>query len=455
MLFSRRRTGSNLVGKARLFGKDIELSERVKYLGVILYRKLNWIAHVTDIRPMLSHVCVVWWPRLDVERAKREISEVQRLVCLCATGAMKTTATAAIEVLLSVPPMDILVKAKAFITADRLAQCDLWTSDFQNGHCRIRNVISNHIFEMPRDRITPRLEFERNFDAIFPSRQEWMRGWPTCLPIGGCIRFTDGSKTNEGTGAGVYVPEEEDGTWYHLGNHPSVFQAETFAALMGACESLPEEAQGKKVFICSDSESAIKALVSPVITSKLVKECKDYLNQRGLANQVTLVRVPGHSNVEDNERADESASVDGAEPYVPIPQSLCMKAVNDWVKAEHAKRWLAYEGGVHTKHFLSKPLGRWSRELRKMDRNRIRRVVGAITGHCGLNKHLTKMTIRSDSDCSCGTDEETGLHVICECPKFHHLRLRTFGSYVLRPSDVVKLGPVVLDRFLAATLRLS
>ncbi len=152
--------------------------------------------------------------------------------------------------------------------------------------------------------------------------------------------------------------------------------------------------------------------------------------------------------VERLARLGSSALVSGPEPYLPIPQSLCLKAVNDWVKAEHAKRWLAYEGGVHTKHFLSKPLERWSRELRKMDRNRIRRVVGAITGHFGLNKHLTRSI-------SCGTDEETGLHVICECPKFHNLRRRTLGSYVVQPSDVVKLGPVVLDRFLAATLRLS
>lgn len=48
IIISRRRSGSDLVGKIRLFNKDIELSTQVKYLGVILESMLSWIAHVED-----------------------------------------------------------------------------------------------------------------------------------------------------------------------------------------------------------------------------------------------------------------------------------------------------------------------------------------------------------------------------------------------------------------------
>ena len=48
VLFTRRRTCSDQVGRTEFFGKHVELSSQVKYLGVILDSKLNWIAHVKD-----------------------------------------------------------------------------------------------------------------------------------------------------------------------------------------------------------------------------------------------------------------------------------------------------------------------------------------------------------------------------------------------------------------------
>lgn len=44
-------------------------------------------------------------------------------------------------------------------------------------------------------------------------------------------------------------------------------------------ELLPIETQGQEIFITSDSDSMIKALVSPVTTSNLIRKMKDYLNQ--------------------------------------------------------------------------------------------------------------------------------------------------------------------------------
>jgi len=70
---------------------------------------------------------VVWWPRLDVACERKENNEIQRLVCICATRAMKTTATAAMEMLIAIPPVQAFVQAKTSATADRLVQNELWT----------------------------------------------------------------------------------------------------------------------------------------------------------------------------------------------------------------------------------------------------------------------------------------------------------------------------------------
>ncbi len=40
----------------------------------------------------------------------------------------------------------------------------------------------------------------------------------------------------------------------------------------------------------------------------------------------------------------------------------------------------------------------------------------------------------------CGPEEETGLHVICDCPKFSQLRRMFSGSYVMQPTEVIRLG---------------
>ena len=67
-------------------------------------------------------------------------------------------------------------------------------------------------------------------------------------------------------------------------------------------------------------------LMSPVTTSKLIKECSGY--QMGLNNWITLVCVSGYSGsgVEDNEKADEMSRISssmlscGPEPQIPVPQ---------------------------------------------------------------------------------------------------------------------------------------
>jgi len=49
-------------------------------------------------------------------------------------------------------------------------------------------------------------------------------------------------------------------------------------------------------------------------------------------------------------------------------------------------------------------------------RTDLRILIGLLTGHADLNRHLTLMRIRTDRACPlCQEDEETVLHLLGEC----------------------------------------
>ena len=52
------------------------------------------------IRPVLTYGSMIWW----LKTSKTELKKLKRLAFLAITGEMKTTPTAAVEVLLALPP---------------------------------------------------------------------------------------------------------------------------------------------------------------------------------------------------------------------------------------------------------------------------------------------------------------------------------------------------------------
>ena len=144
--FTKRRALQGLKPPV-LGGREIPLVKEIKYLGVIFDQKLTWRPHITKttkkasialgrcrrmcgknwglnpkmtlwlytrvIRPMITYGSVVWWPRTQQQGAIRLLSGIQRLACLSVTGAMKTTPTAAMEVLLNLPPLHHIHTSRA------------------------------------------------------------------------------------------------------------------------------------------------------------------------------------------------------------------------------------------------------------------------------------------------------------------------------------------------------
>ena len=151
--FTRKRKLPGF-SQPHLFGKALHRSMSVKYLVVILDSRLTRKVHVdvkvkkaqnlmwacrracgvtwglkhrvgpwlyvTIIRPSVTFASLVWWPGCQTASAKKKLSRVQRLACLGTTGAMRTTPTNAMEILICLSPLDLVVQSEARSAAHRL-----------------------------------------------------------------------------------------------------------------------------------------------------------------------------------------------------------------------------------------------------------------------------------------------------------------------------------------------
>ncbi|CAG9817087.1 unnamed protein product [Phaedon cochleariae] len=165
----------------------------------------------------------------------------------------------------------------------------------------------------------------------------------------------------------------EKGISVPLDKYASVFQAEVFSIL--TCVQENSGRSGRlPVTICSDSKAAIMASRSNRITTKLVSECRSALENMAKTRKVILMWVPGHSGIPGNE---EARSYD----YV-------LHGGN------------ATEAGMRqAKLHIKEPSRRLTREILSLNERDLKMVVGLLTGHNHLNRHLELIGIKDDPIC--------------------------------------------------------
>jgi hypothetical protein len=205
--------------------------------------------------------------------------------------------------------------------------------------------------------------------------------------------------------------------------------------------------QDKQVFICSDSQAALKALHSYKFESKLVLECWNLLHEFSNSNIVTLVWVPGHSDIRGNEYADSLArlgsdsNVVAPVPCVPLSKGWAKLTIRNWVSFSHTSLWKLIPSCRQTKLLIKEPLSAIeAAKIRCLKRDKLRTLVGVLTGHFYFNKHLQTMGLATSSLCNrCLEDEDTAYHLVCLCPSLARRRFQILGNSVLNEHEYSKL----------------
>jgi len=88
---------------------------------------VQWLYTAID-RPILLYGNIVWWPSLKKSCNLRILHKIQRSAELCISGALRTTATEALNTILNLQPLDLLANSWASATALRLREAAAWTN---------------------------------------------------------------------------------------------------------------------------------------------------------------------------------------------------------------------------------------------------------------------------------------------------------------------------------------
>ena len=210
--------------------------------------------------------------------AKNLLGRLQRLACLAITGAIRPTPTAAI----GLQPLDIYIESVAMSSCYRINGTGSWSiRGVHTNHTRIQDIMGAEIpiTSMCGYIMVPYFSFNRHYQVHIPTRQHWMDNEAPVIPGEAIAVYTDGSSEPRGTGAGIYFDGLTEDMSIPLGKYATVFQAETYAIKQCALVLKTLGLTDEPIFICSDSQDAIRALHEPRITSKLVRECMEALNE--------------------------------------------------------------------------------------------------------------------------------------------------------------------------------
>ena len=132
---------------------------------------LRWM-YIAIVRPTLTYGAIAWAKRTNLTTTKETLNKVQRLACLCITGAMRTCPTAAMEVLLELTPLHLVVAECANKTIIRMSK-----EGTGRGRCitskRFDALAKNlPLLAIPKDNKIRKFNFHKNFVCKLSSKNE-------------------------------------------------------------------------------------------------------------------------------------------------------------------------------------------------------------------------------------------------------------------------------------------
>jgi len=143
--------------------------------------------------------------------------------------------------------------------------------------------------------------------------------------------------------------------------------------------------------------------------------------------------VRGNETTDKLTRSGYAQQFVGPEPFLGVSRHNIRRKLNCWMGKQHLTFW---RGTCNTQREAwelipapNQATGAWQLSL---NRTQTKVVIGLLMGHNTLRRHLCIMRIENDPMYrKCGTEEETSVHILCECEALASLRYIYLGSFFL------------------------
>jgi len=483
VLFTHRR--DHIDGILRINGNPVKVDRKAKFLGIVFDSRLTWNDHVNYvvekckkrlnllraisgnswgankktllmiyrslIRSVLDYGAIAFDSMS--KHNKEKFDSIQAQALRIASGAVRGTSNAAMQVDMGEPPLQLrrlqqqlqyTVKVKS--TDEHPARKIFephWTTvrgKFNENSEPIYNKVCDFVREhqtinWDSPRLPPSPPWRRKEcsvdisvskagnkkhspETVISMARERIDAYKEDIHI-----YSDASKNLEGkTAAAFCIPELKIEYSARLTDGITIFTAELMAiklCLLWIVENSNNIDQHKNISLFSDSLSVLKAIKTGKTDCRpnMLNDIYELVNI--VDQNVTLVWIPSHQGIKGNETADQGAQQATKKQFVDLDVNLELKEMNHVITQCILEKWQnIWTYSIHGQ-FYRKIEPKVSSQIKYSHPSRAKEVTMSRLryGKCRLNDYLHNMKAIDSEKCSeCSVATETVEHFILDCP---------------------------------------